>query len=125
MPLRPLFVSLLFVACAACQHAPPVPAAESAEVHASAPEPAAETTAPTVTASPAVEAPASPGCSADADCLAVDHYCDSCRCIPLAASAPRPTCDGAAVQCFVAPCRGQHAVCRDGVCALSGSNEEM
>ncbi|SRR6266508_2601350 len=57
-------------------------------------------------------------CAADTDCRAVADRCAVCACAPLPHDAVIPKCSGKGVACFVDPCRGKHAVCRNGQCAL-------
>jgi hypothetical protein len=55
-------------------------------------------------------------CSNDGDCELADDYCGSCRCLSLSHGTQPPSCSGARVQCFVAPCRGKRAACQNHTC---------
>jgi len=59
-------------------------------------------------------------CSADSDCKSVADYCDGCNCRALGKDGSLPKCTGGrTVSCTMDPCRGKHAVCSAGKCALA------
>lgn len=64
--------------------------------------------------------PAPARCASDADCRTFSDYCTGCDCRALSRGQPDPKCSGPGVQCFVDPCQGKKAVCRQGRCVLAG-----
>ncbi|HMI85371.1 MAG TPA: hypothetical protein VK550_14850 [Polyangiaceae bacterium] len=50
-------------------------------------------------------------------------YCDQCNCRALGKDGSLPKCTGGkTVACTMDPCRGKHAVCSAGKCAISDSS---
>jgi len=103
----------LGLACAAC-HAEP--RREQRVLSEPEPEPDIE---PQAGSAPS----ATPECRSEADCHAVDDTCGSCRCLALARTAEAPRCTAQTVQCFVQPCRGKRASCRDQRCVVTDALE--
>jgi hypothetical protein len=59
-------------------------------------------------------------CSSDSDCKAVSDTCEQCNCRALGKDGALPKCTGGKqVACVMDPCRGKHAVCSAGKCAIS------
>jgi hypothetical protein len=62
-------------------------------------------------------------CSTDNDCKLASDYCDQCNCRVLGKDGSLPKCAGGkTVACTMDPCRGKHAVCTAGKCAVSDSS---
>jgi hypothetical protein len=59
-------------------------------------------------------------CTSDTDCRLFDNYCSTspCSCDAVLKAAPDPTCGGATVTCFAAPCMNNRAVCTSGQCTV-------
>ncbi|MET0595575.1 MAG: hypothetical protein ABW133_22950 [Polyangiaceae bacterium] len=59
-------------------------------------------------------------CSTDSDCKAVSDTCDACNCRALSKDGSLAKCTGGkTVACVMDPCRGKHAVCTAGKCAVA------
>ena len=59
---------------------------------------------------------ATAACTSPSDCVLYSSACDTCACIPLGKSEPKPTCTGTIVTCFIDPCEGKTATCDNGHC---------
>ena len=70
----------------------------------------------------ATTAPAAPAkkCAADTDCKAQSLFCGdaACSCVPALASEPAEVCKGPVSKCYVEPCTGKKATCKEGACVL-------
>jgi hypothetical protein len=105
---------------------PPAPPAPPGTVTPPTPPspPATSTPAGGTTMKPGTlqpKVPAAPAtCSADSDCRAVADTCEQCDCRAIGKDASLPKCPGGrSVACVMDPCRGKHAVCTAGKCAVT------
>jgi hypothetical protein len=127
-PLPSFALLLLFALACSCGHDAPAPSTpRSAAMPAT---PATDPSASRAAVAPPSATPAAPqmapdvaaiSCSNASDCELMDDYCGSCRCLSLMHGTPPPACSGARVQCFVAPCRGKRAGCRNHTCTATDS----